>query len=175
MPIVAMKKSARISPCRQYRWTLTRDWGQGKRICWVMLNPSDADHRIDDPTIRRVIHFTRSWGYTGLTVVNLYPYRSPNPKRCEAWATDPKLATAVKVALTRNVSIISHHCKLATMIVAAWGNNPWDVVWLESIVDSIGQEIYCLGTTAGGAPKHPMARGKHRIADDQQPVLWRKT
>jgi hypothetical protein len=53
-----IKKSARISKCGKYRWTLARKWGDGKQACWLMLNPSTADHRKDDPTIRRVIHFT---------------------------------------------------------------------------------------------------------------------
>jgi protein gp37 len=34
-------------------------------------------------------------------------------------------------------------------------------------------EIHCLGETASGAPIHPMARGKHRVPDDRQPLLWR--
>ena len=59
------------------------------------------------------------------------------------------------------------------------GNNAWDPDWIDAIIEAItgGEEpwpdIYCLGTTGGGSPKHPTARGKHRVPDDQQPVLWR--
>src|SRR5262245_24680981 len=81
-----IKKTASISACGAFRWTLARTWGCGQQICWVMLNPSTADRRRDDPTIRRVIHFTHSWGYHGLTVVNLYPFRSPHPAQCRRWA-----------------------------------------------------------------------------------------
>jgi len=172
-----MRKTASVSTCEQFRWHLTRDWGDGERLCWVMLNPSDADDKIDDPTIRRVIHFTRSWGYTGFTVVNLYPFRSPHPTLCEAWATNPKLAATVKDALQQNADHVAEHTRDAAMVVAAWGNNPWDSEWLESIVESIlnggCKEIYSLGTTMHGAPKHPSGRGKYRVPDDQQPVLWR--
>ena len=27
-------------------------------------------------------------------------------------------------------------------------------------------------TTLSGAPKHPLARGQHRIPDDQEPMQW---
>jgi hypothetical protein len=34
-------------------------------------------------------------------------------------------------------------------------------------------DLWCWGTNADGSPKHPMARGKHRIPADQPPILWR--
>jgi hypothetical protein len=30
-----------------------------------------------------------------------------------------------------------------------------------------------LGATADGSPKHPLARGVHRVPDDRQPLVWR--
>jgi len=175
-----MTKNATLSDCRNYRWTLTRDWAEGERICWVMLNPSDADHEVDDPTIRRCIHFTKYWGYAGFTVVNLYPYRSPSPSKCKTWARGQNQAEAVKLALQQNAAIVAYQARDAGMVVAAWGNNPWDDDLLASITESIltersdCPEIYCLGTTNSGAPKHPMARGKHRVPESQMPVLWEK-
>ena len=50
-----MRSDALISPDGRYRYWLTRQWGEGMRVCWVMLNPSTADASIDDPTIRRCI------------------------------------------------------------------------------------------------------------------------
>lgn len=35
-----------------------------------------------------------------------------------------------------------------------------------------GVKLDCLGTTGSGAPKHPLARGKHRIPADFAPVAW---
>jgi hypothetical protein len=37
----------------------------------------------------------------------------------------------------------------------------------------IAGQIWCWGTTTSGAPKHPLARGKHRIPVDQPAILWR--
>ena len=31
-------------------------------ILFIMLNPSTADADVDDPTIRRVVNFAKSWG-----------------------------------------------------------------------------------------------------------------
>ena len=35
-----------------------------------------------------------------------------------------------------------------------------------------GRDVYCLGTTKGGAPKHPLARGANWSANNQQPILY---
>jgi hypothetical protein len=146
-----------------------------------MLNPSTADHRQDDPTIRRIIHFTRSWGFDGLTVVNLYPYRSPHPSECRRWAHWENNGPDwyARNALQRNAAIVAEQAKIAAMVVAAWGATAWDGDWVDNIVEEIvsgkgpSPTIYCLGVTESGTPKHPTARGKHRVSDDQRPVLWR--
>jgi hypothetical protein len=68
--------------------------------------------------------------------------------------------------------------------MVAFGAEPInrDQVWLEECLEHYQQpadnkgdndNLYCLSTTASGQPKHPMARGKHRIANDAQPILWR--
>jgi hypothetical protein len=173
-----MIKSAQISPCKSYRWMLSRAWAGGHQLCWIMLNPSTADDTVDDPTICRVIHFTKLWGNDGFTVVNLYPFRSPHPSECRKWA-DRGPDWSVRDALMNNASVVAENAKKAHMIVAAWGTNAWDSDWIEGIVeDIIGDEepwpaIYCLGMTKNGSPKHPLARGKHRVPDDQKPLLWR--
>jgi hypothetical protein len=74
-------KGAVISECGKYRFQLWRIWDFSKpKVLWVMHNPSTADGDQDDPTIRKIIKFTRRWNYGGLYVGNLFPYRSTNPK-----------------------------------------------------------------------------------------------
>jgi hypothetical protein len=57
-------------------------------LCWVLLNPSTADDRRDDPTIRRCLGFARSLGYGGIHVVNLFAFRATCPRQLRA-ADDP--------------------------------------------------------------------------------------
>src|SRR5439155_12676179 len=78
-----IRRHASFSACRRYRWTLSRWWDNrhgGPWIGWIMLNPSTADARQDDPTIRRCIGFSRAWGFSGCRVCNLYALRSKTPR-----------------------------------------------------------------------------------------------
>lgn len=70
-----------LSDCGKYRFQLWRIWDASKPlVLWIMHNPSTADASNDDPTIRRIIGFTKAWGYGGLYVGNLFPYRATDPK-----------------------------------------------------------------------------------------------
>lgn len=74
-------RSADISPCGRYRWRLDRWWdATHSRLGFLMLNPSTADATHDDATIRKCIGFAQRWGFSGITVVNLYALRSRDPK-----------------------------------------------------------------------------------------------
>jgi len=69
---------------RTYRYRLSRIWDDAAPgVCWVMLNPSTATTGVDDPTISRVIDFSRSWHHGSATVVNLFAFRTrkPDPSR----------------------------------------------------------------------------------------------
>lgn len=84
-----MRRSAHIDPTGRYRYSLRRIWAlETPRLCCVMLNPSTADATTDDPTLRRVIGFARSWGYGGVEVVNLFGLRSRDPRALRQ-AADP--------------------------------------------------------------------------------------
>jgi hypothetical protein len=171
---MATFKTAALSECGTYRWTLERWWNDGERLCFAMLNPSDADDKEDDRTISRLIEFSRNWGYSGFVVVNLYPYRSPKPTECRKWAMAARQGSdpAAHEALKQNQKLFLSHAATSSLFVAAWGN-AFDPAWTIQLVAKIGREIHCLGTNGSGSPTHPLARGKYRIPDDRRPVLWR--
>src|SRR5689334_20041621 len=72
-------KSAVLSPCGLYRYRLTRRWGDGPALLFVMLNPSTADATEDDPTIRRCTGFAKREGMPAIEVVNLFAWRATDP------------------------------------------------------------------------------------------------
>lgn len=77
-----MDKSAIFSDCRIYRYSLSRIWNLTKDfVSFVCLNPSTADERNDDPTVRRCIRYAADWGAGGMVMLNLYAYRSTDPKK----------------------------------------------------------------------------------------------
>ncbi len=175
MPSVdPMIRSAAISNCGRYRWWLKREWGDGPKIAWIMLNPARADDQRDDPTIRRVIHFSRSWGFGAATVVNLYPFRSTIPAECRRWtASSP---TTLRKKIRENDQAISEIVRDTGAIVAAWGTVGWAQkrakLLVADLVRAGAPSLQCLGTTLDGSPLHPMARGRKRVPDDRLPAPW---
>lgn len=146
-----VQSGAHLSACGTYRYELLRRWGDGLSLRFVMLNPSTADATVDDPTIRRCVGFARREGFSALTVLNLYAYRSTDPK---ALLTCPAPIGPV------NDDVLWRHLTCAravrTPVVAAWGTNarPERVRRVLELVPGVAWS--CLGTTKEGHPRHPL-------------------
>lgn len=167
-----MKRGATYSPCGTLRWTLTREWGDGPTCCYIGHNPSTAGHEIDDPTSQAWVHFARAHGFGRYEAVNLYPFRTPDPKICQRWADMRSSAEA----LAKNLEVVALAAARASAVVACWGAIARDPIWIELVIDSVigaRLDLHCLGTTQSGDPKHVMARGLHRIDRDQRFAVWR--
>ena len=84
---VKIEGDATFARNRTLRMQLRRWWTERPKrwAAWLMTNPSDAGASRNDPTMLRVIHFTRSWGYDGCIAANLYPFIASNPKDMWAW------------------------------------------------------------------------------------------
>ena len=86
---VISASNASFSDNRHYRWWLHRQWTFGLGLLlFIGLNPSRADGERDDPTLRRLQAFAKSWGYQELLVVNLFARISPHPSALQR-ASDP--------------------------------------------------------------------------------------
>lgn len=164
-------RSAEVSDCGRYRWWLRRSWtyqnlegtkrGKGV-VCFVMLNPSTADGTQDDPTIRRCILFAQSWGYDTLSVRNLFPWRATDPKELFN-------ATTVTGGHRGDIELLA--AMTADLVVAAWGAGvPFDrdVEAMKLFEAFPNKEIYCLGLTKHGKPRHPLY-----VKSIAQPQLFR--
>ena len=74
-----LERWAELEP--PYRWVLGRRWDPGlPTLAWIMLNPSTADGTDDDPTMGKVMEFTRLAGYGCCVVVNAFPFMATDPK-----------------------------------------------------------------------------------------------
>lgn len=137
---------------------------------FLMCNPSDATAFKPDPTVGECIKFTRRWGGDITWVVNLWALRSPYPSDLR------KRAVGFRGDDAENDQAILLACLLANRIIVAWGNHGALDNRASNVLRMLAQhswDLYCLGTTNDGHPKHPLARGKHRIPADQQPIVWR--
>lgn len=158
---------AEMSACNRYRYTLHRDFGmQTPQLTVVMLNPSTATATKDDPTIRRLIDFAKSWGHGSLLVLNLFAIRATDPREMLA-AADP--------IGPRNDEVITAALQKAKkedrFVLAAWGahggHRGRDFHVLHKLVD--GVDWRCLGRTHKGAPKHPLYIPKNTTPQEFRP------
>jgi hypothetical protein len=76
---VPEERGAVLSPCGTCRYRLSRRWAPGPMACWCLSNPSKADGKLDDPTVRRMRGFSRGWGFGGFVAVNMSAYRATDP------------------------------------------------------------------------------------------------
>ena len=144
-----MQSGAIFDPSGSYRYLLWRSWSQLPKVGFVMLNPSQADATLNDPTIRRCMGFAQDWGYGGLEVVNLFAYRAKNPVSLKQ-IDDP-------IGEENDRYVLTLADRVET-IVAAWGN--WgslrgrDRAVMHQLQSS--PKVFCLGTTKTGQPRHPL-------------------
>ena len=72
-----MIKDAILSEDRKYCYILSRTWDETKpTVLFIGLNPSTADEKTDDPTIRKCINYAKCWGYGKILMANLFAFRN---------------------------------------------------------------------------------------------------
>lgn len=157
-----MKRSAIFSEDRVFRYELLRIWDSIKpRVLFIGLNPSIADENYDDNTIKRCLTFADSWGFGSIGMVNLFGFMATKPKDMMA-AVDP-IGPEWDLALAR---AFPH----ASMVIAAWGAGGayrGRGEWVRMMLNELGVQLYHLGLTGGGFPRHPLF-----LRADTQPTLW---
>ena len=148
-PLDGIRRGAAFSPCGTWRYTLDRDWDLSlPRILFGLLNPATADAQKDDRTNTRGIRFAKAWGFGTCIFVNLFAFRTPKPEVMKA-APDP--------IGPDNDDFILHEARLADTIVVAWGNDGVHLGRDQAVLDLLhGFDLYCMGTTKAGHPKHPL-------------------
>src|SRR5262245_34301763 len=163
-----IKRSADISPCGTWRYELRRIWNPPlPPMLVVMLNPSTADGKHDDPTIRTIWKRAAHSGHGELIVGNLGAGRSYNP---HVWKRMPDpigpLNNEVLEALLREARE-----RYATVVVGwgAHGNFMQRDDWFLDTARKVGVTLYCLGHTLHRFPRHPLY-----VAESKELEVYRK-
>jgi hypothetical protein len=147
-----MHREAAFSPPPQtYRYCLVRTWNEKLPVMGViMLNPSTADARRDDPTIKRCITRAAKEGFGSLVVVNIFAYRSTDPER---------LMMVPNPVGPDNDAFIRGMLDSCEVIIAAWGTGG-SYLGRDKEVLAMAREsnhpLWCLGKTKDGYPRHPL-------------------
>lgn len=155
-------KDAVLSECGLYRYRLSRSWGFGPKLGFLMLNPSTADAAIDDPTIRRCIAYAKAWDYGGLEVVNLFAFRATDPKDLIDSAE-----AGIPVVGHDNDRHIQECFGRVEGMIAAWGAHPFAQKRACQVREMLPGPLYYLRLTKDGHPGHPLYLPK-----DLTPTKW---
>lgn len=137
-------KDATFSSCKKYRYELIRVWDWSLPLVqFIGLNPSKADAKEDDPTIKSVTRISAFNGYGGFIMSNLYAYISTDPA---------ELIKDENVSMNdKYLKRISYECQ---DVVYAWGN--FKVSDRAAEVMKLIPGGLCIGKNSNGSPKHPL-------------------
>jgi hypothetical protein len=113
---------------------------------FIGLNPSTADERQDDPTIRHCVAFAKKWGYGALCMANLFAFRATQPKQ---------MMGAVDPVGRDNDRTLRELSAGAGIVIAGWGNLGAHRNRAEEVRALISR-LHCLKQNANGAPAHPL-------------------
>ena len=144
----------------EYRYILRRNLlGAGmlplfpRRILWCALNPSTAEEReggANDPSVRRMMGFSRQLDGTDMHLVNMYAARTTDPYYL--WTFDDPIGP-------ENDYWIDREASKADIVIAAWGAEPKAVKRAADVLHILHSHgpVYHLGDlTKNGQPRHPL-------------------
>lgn len=166
-------------PLGLMRMWLSRRWDASKKSALVcMSNPSQAGGDKNDPTIHNLIALLDPLGYGQFVVVNPVPKVETSPAALNRWLKLVKFEArgGYQDLMAANLALIRERAAAADTAIVAWGNLQVETLLgpvIAALSDDARRPLHCFGLTRGEAPKHPMARGKHRIVPGSPLVEWR--
>jgi hypothetical protein len=126
------------------------------RVHWV--NPSTATAETDDATVRKCVSLAKAWGFSGMTMANLFAVRCRHPQI---------LSTHQDPIGPENDRFLALTIQQAHTVVAMWGNHGLKTYGLSARRDQhilpLRDDWQCIGITKQGAPRHPLYVGKNSV------------
>lgn len=167
MTDLLLKREAEFhGPNQEYRPILRRTWGSGPRLIVIGLNPSVANHLIDDHTITVLMGRGHRMSYGGLVMLNAFDWRDTDPEAMKA-AAEPN--SPVNDNAIRRV--VRDETATGDTVIAAWGHHATylnrEEELLRLLCEELNTPLYALGLTKDGHPRHPL-----RIPYSRLPFLW---
>lgn len=146
-----MRTEAYLSDDRVYRYWLLRVWDDSLPVnCTCGVNPSTADERENDPTIRKDIGFSERQGFGGLLKLNAAAYRSTDPRKLrKVW--NPIGDENSPQHLRRYFEQFK-----ATQFIACWGRNGSYFSGQCAAILREFPEAMCFGKNPDGTPRHTL-------------------
>lgn len=151
------------------------DRPEARTAGWLLCNPSTADAERDDPTVRRMRHFSDRARCSRILVGNVWGLRETYPADLWAALRAGAYTEAMRSANLDALAAIGAQCDVLFMAFGAEPGRKHPQAVREAI-DAIWNAErpvpLCLGTTDDGLPLHPLARGKHAVRNDAPLVEW---
>ena len=143
--------AASFSVCKKYRYSLTRTFkSNGRRLLYLLLNPSTATERKNDATIVRCQFRAEKFDFASFRVCNLFALRSKTPQLLKL-SEDP--------IGPENDKIIKESIMWSDIIICAWGNLGnylnRDIVIKRHLLE-LKKPCFYFGLTKKNQPKHPL-------------------
>ncbi len=150
---------------KEYRYRLTRTWEATKPyVLFVLMNPSMADKKSDDPTVAKCGRYAKAWGYGGLAVANTFAYRR----------TDQRGITEILDPIgPGNDRHIIEMARKAAKVVFAYGKPKHKLLrsrgvnLVRILVDKAQVRPHVLALCKDGTPKHPLY-----LKSTLTPIVW---
>lgn len=150
----APRRVCTISECTRYRYELGEFWDDSRPFdAWLLCNPSTADATQDDPTVRKVRGFAKRHGRGGWVIVNAFALRSTDPGELLKQPTREGPRNREFVTRWTDAAVMS-----GAFVIVGWGAALPKALRPDAraFATNIDQNLWCLGTTGEGQPRHPL-------------------
>lgn len=168
---------ALLSEDGAFRYKLWRIWDASlPALPIVMFNPSTADAKRDDPTIRRCVGFAWRWRSLakigGIVIGNLYAYRATDPQNVYDRLKEMSADQTIGPENDRHLQeIVEAAVRADVSVLCAWGNPAYEARQILGPDDKLagvrdyevfssmiaaGARVMTLGFNRNGTPKHPV-------------------